>query len=712
MLFADNALKSKSYKMKKSFYLSGLLFVSSILLSLTANATVPTVYSHPANDTVCAPGHALFIIAAIDTPGPTPITYSWQVSTDGGTVWTTITDTTFYSGTANDTLDVTGMTMLSGYMYRGIATNTSGADTSNGAWLTVDTAYAGAITGPMSVCRGSTMTLFSSVSGGTWTSSNPSVATVGSSSGIVSGVPSAYAYDSIHYSITNQCGVSTSSVEIHVDSFVYAAPITGTSLTCVGNFITLSNANTIGTRMWSSSNTLVATISTTGVVTGAGYGGSTIAYSFTTACNSVTSFFGVWVDTVMTPATITGPSTLCAGSSITLSASAGGGGWISSSSSIAIAAGTTVTGVSEGTAMISYITANGCGAAIATHPVTVSVSASAISGLDSVGVGLTRLLTNSASGGTWTISDTSIATIDSAGLVTGVAAGTATVTYTVTNACGTSSATLLMHVGPAPSAGAIIGADSVCIGATLTLTNTSAPGGVWSIHPSDTISASRASISAGGVVTGIAFGPANISYTFTNGFGATTLVKTVFVNRPPVVSVTGPVTSTRLGENYLIKGFPAGGTWTSSNSAVALLIATMITYDTDSLRFVSNGSVIVMGPGSSTISYRVTNTCGTTTGTYVLTYTTVNGVNSITKNAGAINIFPNPNNGEFNFNLVSDNEEPANVIITNVLGEKVKELTVTTNKANHMIFDAPAGMYLLTATTAHGTYSGKVTISK
>lgn len=74
----------------------------------------------------------------------------------------------------------------------------------------------------------------------------------------------------------------------------------------------------------------------------------------------------------------------------------------------------------------------------------------------------------------------------------------------------------------------------------------------------------------------------------------------------------------------------------------------------------------------------------------MLTYSAVNGVNNIAKNAGSVNIFPNPNNGEFNFNLVSDNEEPANVVITNVLGEKVKELTVSTNKAHHMIFDAPA----------------------
>src|SRR4051812_46637599 len=46
----------------------------------------------------------------------------------------------------------------------------------------------GPITGTFSVCVGSTTTLSSPPPGGTWASSSPSIATIGTSSGIVTGV--------------------------------------------------------------------------------------------------------------------------------------------------------------------------------------------------------------------------------------------------------------------------------------------------------------------------------------------------------------------------------------------------------------------------------------------------------------------------------------------------------------------------------------------
>ena len=63
----------------------------------------------------------------------------------------------------------------------------------------------------------------------------------------------------------------------------------------------------------------------------------------------------------------------------------------------------------------------------------------AISGGSSVAVGQTLQLSNSTGGGTWSSSNTSAATIDASGLVTGVAMGSTTITYTVTTSgCSTS----------------------------------------------------------------------------------------------------------------------------------------------------------------------------------------------------------------------------------------------------------------------------------
>jgi hypothetical protein len=65
-----------------------------------------------------------------------------------------------------------------------------------------------------------------------------------------------------------------------------------------------------------------------------------------------------------------------------------------------------------------------------------------ISGVDSVNAGSSVTLTDSVSGGVWSSSNTACATVGSAtGLVSGLAVGTASISYTTTNSCGSSSAT-------------------------------------------------------------------------------------------------------------------------------------------------------------------------------------------------------------------------------------------------------------------------------
>jgi len=126
------------------------------------------------------------------------------------------------------------------------------------------------------------------------------------------------------------------------------------------------------------------------------------------------------------------------------------GGWSTSNSSIATVNYSTgvVAGVAAGTAVISYTyPTTGC---YATKTVTVNpvLSAGVISGTSNLAVGGTTTLTDPILLGVWTSSNTSIATVNSTtGLVTGVAPGAVAISYTVTNACGTSTATKTMFVG-------------------------------------------------------------------------------------------------------------------------------------------------------------------------------------------------------------------------------------------------------------------------
>jgi hypothetical protein len=91
------------------------------------------------------------------------------------------------------------------------------------------------------------------------------------------------------------------------------------------------------------------------------------------------------------------------------------------------------TGVSTGTTTLTYTTITGCYVTIEAT-VYALPSAGTITGPTSVIVGSTITLNDAAGGGVWSSSNTARATIGSAtGIVTGVAGGTATVSYSVSN---------------------------------------------------------------------------------------------------------------------------------------------------------------------------------------------------------------------------------------------------------------------------------------
>lgn len=84
--------------------------------------------------------------------------------------------------------------------------------------------------------------------------------------------------------------------------------------------------------------------------------------------------------------------------------------------------------------------------------------------------GATTTLSASSSnttGATWTTSDALVATVSSAGLVTGVAAGTATITYTDGNGC---TVTSTINVTANPSNSLLVSDATICVGSSGTIT--------------------------------------------------------------------------------------------------------------------------------------------------------------------------------------------------------------------------------------------------
>jgi uncharacterized protein YjdB len=309
-----------------------------------------------------------------------------------------------------------------------------------------------AVSGYPTACIGLTTTL--SGGSGTWTSGNPSVATIVISGGYVTGVSSGTAA----MTFTSLSAGCTATYVVTV--IPVPAGITGTTTACTGDVVTLSNTTPGGS--WTSSNTAVATVgSATGAVTAVGSGGTaTISYNFGNKCRVTTTF-----SPKALPAIIGGTASVCMPVVATLTDATSGGTWTSSNTTVAtvgsaISAGNGVmTGVSAGTTSVTYtITSSGC---YRSTVVTVTAGPDPGTLTSNTGAYMLRiasaptltLSTSGTPGGTWSSSNTAAATVNATtGLVSAVGAGNTTITYTVTGAC-TNRSTRFINVSTGKAAG-------------------------------------------------------------------------------------------------------------------------------------------------------------------------------------------------------------------------------------------------------------------
>ena len=120
-----------------------------------------------------------------------------------------------------------------------------------------------------------------------------------------------------------------------------------------------------------------------------------------------------------------------------------------------------VTGVSFGTATITYTVSTGCASPVsASQNITVSAAASAgtVTGMSPVCINTTaQYSTTGDAGGTWSSTNQSVATVSTSGLVTSLSSGSTDITYTITGGCnGTVSSFQTFTVSPSlPTPGAI-----------------------------------------------------------------------------------------------------------------------------------------------------------------------------------------------------------------------------------------------------------------
>jgi uncharacterized protein YjdB len=402
------------------------------------------------------------------------------------------------------------------------------------------------ITGIFAVCENATTSLASLTPGGSWSSSSIVNASI-DGSGVVTGIAAGNA--PVTYSLATGCK-RTENVTVHA----LPADIGGITQVCEGLTTTLDNTTIDGA--WSTDAPAIAAINTTGIVSGLGVGNANITYTLLTGCAK-----SVNVIVNPLPGMIGGATDVCEGLTTALNNSIPSGTWISASPAIADVDMSTgaVTGVTAGTTDISYVLPTGC---MRTASFTVKALPADIDGTTQVCEGLTTALTNTTIDGTWSSDDILKATVDATGVVTGMAAGTANIVYTLLNGCSKSANVL---VNPLPAS--IVGAPAVCEGSTTAWTS-STPDGIWTSSAMTTADVNILS----GVVSGVASGTATITYALMTGCIRTA---DIIVNALPA-PIAGTLEVCQ-GLTTALSSSPAGGSWSASSADATVDAAGMVT---------------------------------------------------------------------------------------------------------------------------------------
>ena len=485
-----------------------------------------------------------------------------------------------------------------------------------------------------------------------------------------------------------------SAAGAHAQSFITATP--GTTI-CTGTSVTLSTpySGTTDTFQWVVNSVPVSTDSA--YITSTLANGDTVR-CFVTGPSSFSNADSV-IMTVYTsapdPGVITGSSALCVFASTTLMESVPGGTWSIANAHASVSAGI-VHGVTHGADTVYYSVSNACGTHRASFPIAVDTSIPfalfTTVGTPSYCAGTSFTFIESVPGGVWSSSDNIKATVNDTGLVTLLSPGAVHIIHSDSNACGLDELWELVTVLPAPSNSPITGDTSVCTGSTVTLHDT-ATGCVWSSS-----NPFFATVSSTGVVSGLLHGTSTIYYTVTNVCGSAT--DSMVMNMDiPALPIVGSSTLCQLTLGVLIDPLP-GGTWSTDNILVAGPAI--------------GGTLFGLTVGTANITYTVVNACGTTMATFPVTVIVCPGteVAEVAATQDAVNIFPNPGSGNFTVNVASASSESMPLTITDVMGKKVKEMTIAPNKETELSLDQPDGIYFLTVRTGNGLLTTRFVIAK
>ncbi len=342
---------------------------------------------------------------------------------------------------------------------------------------------AGGLSGEQAICQGGTTNFNSTISGGSWSSSDNKIATV-SSLGVVTGISAGTAI--ISYTVGGQgCSDAVSTRSVTVTAKPNAGTISGVTTLCGGTTSQLTSTSPSG--KWTISDAKIATIDySSGLLTGVNKGSATVTYTLfgTGGCSNAIATASIIINGAPSAGMLSGIQTICLAGTNTFTSTVTGGTWSSGDPTIATINSSSglIKNIKAGTVTMTYTQAgvDGCPARTATKTLTITTSPSAgvISGNTSVCSGTTTTLTSNLLGGSWSSTTTTIATVNaSTGVVTAVAAGSTVITYTIptTGGCAAASVTKAINVLTSPKIAGTTPA-SRCDAGTITLGATTSSG--------------------------------------------------------------------------------------------------------------------------------------------------------------------------------------------------------------------------------------------
>ncbi|MCW3121012.1 MAG: hypothetical protein JWQ38_504 [Flavipsychrobacter sp.] len=227
-------------------------------------------------------------------------------------------------------------------------------------------------------------------------------------------------------------------------------------------------------------------------------------------------------------------------------------------------------------------------------------------------------------------------------------------------------------------------------------------------HGTATVTYSATSTGTAIIPTGLQYTPA-MGYTGTDvfkviisdGIASDTTTINVTVDPLPSAGVISGIDNVCPGNTVALAETVSGGIWSSSDAYMTLASHT--------------GNVKGVIPGKDTIIYTVINSCGIVSAIFPFTVKSYiechTGMTSESTMDEGINIYPNPNSGNFTVEIRTANEEQTRITIVNILGQHIKEITISSNKPTDIILDIPSGVYILNATTSGQQWSKKIMIN-